>query len=78
MLTMAGVDVLFFDVTNASTYIPTVAKLCEISLSMRSQGIPTPYICFVTHTKSNETVSELYMQIYSLKRFFRSVVQMAR
>lgn len=69
MLTMAGVDVLFFDVTNASTYLSTVATLCDISLAMRNQGIPTPYFCFVTHTRGPETVAELYRQIYAPGRY---------
>ena len=69
MLTLAGVDVLFFDVTNASTYLPTVSKLCEISLAMRNRGIPTPYICFITYSKGAETVAELYNQFYKPNRY---------
>ncbi|MEZ0485837.1 hypothetical protein [Fibrella aquatica] len=69
MLTMAGVDVLFFDVTNASTYLSTVDKLCSISISMRHQGIPTPYFCFVTHTRATETITQLYQQIYQTGKY---------
>ena len=69
MLTLAGVDVLFLDVTNASIYLPVVAKLCEISLSMRNDGIPTPYICFVTYTKGAETINKLYHEFYSPNRY---------
>lgn len=69
MLTMAGIDVMFFDVTNASIYLPTVKKICEVSLSMRSQGIPTPYICFVTYSKGAETIAELYKQFYAPGRY---------
>ena len=69
MLTMAGVDVLFFDVTNASTYLPTINKLCEIAITMRHQGIPVPYFCFLTHTKGPETINALYEQLYKPKKY---------
>lgn len=69
MLTMAGVDVLFFDVTNGSTYLSTVNKLCEIAQAMRQQGIPTPYVSFVAHSREAETVAELYRQFYAPGRY---------
>ena len=69
LLTLAGVDVLFFDVTNGSTYLPTVTKLCEISMAMRNDGIPTPYICFLTYSKGPEVVTQLYQQFYAPGRF---------
>ena len=69
MLTLAGVDILFFDTTNGDAYIPTVNKLCDISKEMRQMGIPTPYICFVTYTKSAETATTIYQQFYSQDRY---------
>ncbi|GAB3986882.1 hypothetical protein GCM10028807_05240 [Spirosoma daeguense] len=65
MLTEAGVDILFLDTTNGDAYLPVVNKLCEISKSMRQKGIPTPYICFVTYTKPNETVKLIYDEFYA-------------
>ena len=65
MLTLAGIDILFLDVTNGDTYLSTVKKLCSISSDMRQKGIPTPYICFVTYTKSPQTVTTLYEQFYA-------------
>ena len=69
LLTLAGVDILFFDTTNAITYSSTVNKICEISKEMRHQGMPTPYICFVTYAKSAETVTTIYKQFYSQDRY---------
>ncbi|GAB4015092.1 hypothetical protein [Spirosoma koreense] len=69
LLTLAGVDILFFDTTNADLYLPTVNKLCEISVSMRHQGMPTPYICFVTYSKSAETITNVYQQFYAQNRY---------
>lgn len=36
---------------------------------MRHSGIPTPYICFVTYTKSGQTVSNLYQQFYAQNKY---------
>ncbi|MBO0930944.1 hypothetical protein [Fibrella aquatilis] len=69
MLTNAGVDVLFMDVTNRDTYLNTLKKLCAISNEMRKQGQPTPYICFVTNYKTKETVSDLYFNFYADKQY---------
>ncbi|SFD54319.1 hypothetical protein [Spirosoma endophyticum] len=69
LLTLAGVDILFFDVTNREIYLPVVSKLCEISLGMRNQGIPTPYICFVPGPNSANTVTAIYQQFYAQNRY---------
>lgn len=65
MLSNAQVDFIFFDVTNAFTYLETVKTLCEVSTSMRSQGIPTPEICFLTNSNSGKTMNSLYDEFYS-------------
>lgn len=65
MMTNAGVDLLFLDVTNGSTYLNTVRKLCAVSMEMRQQGQQTPYLCFVTNSKANETVADLYANFYA-------------
>ncbi len=69
LLTLAGIDILFFDTTNADLYLPVVNKLCEISVSMRHSGIPTPYICFVINSKTSETVTTAYQQLYAQNRY---------
>ncbi|GAB3955446.1 hypothetical protein GCM10028805_43070 [Spirosoma harenae] len=69
LLTLAGIDILFFDVSNTDIYLSTVNKLCEISIEMRHKGIPTPYICFVTYAQSGQTVTNIYQQIYAQNRY---------
>nr|WP_293844248.1 hypothetical protein [uncultured Arsenicibacter sp.] len=69
LLTLAGVDILFLDVTNAITYLPTVEKLCRIAVTMRHQGIPVPYITFVTNARGTETITELYRHFYAPNKF---------
>lgn len=64
MLTNAGVDVLILDVTNAFTYPPVVQTLCKVFLELRAQGEPTPQFCFITHSKTAETIQKLYEEVY--------------
>lgn len=65
MLTNADVDFIFFDVTNAITYLETIENVCEISSQMRKQGISTPDIAFLTNTNSGETMNEIYDKFYA-------------
>ncbi|WP_200979909.1 hypothetical protein [Echinicola sp. 20G] len=69
MLSNAKVDFIFFDVTNGFTYLNTVKKLCEVSLEMRRQGIPTPEICFLSNSKSGRVMNELYDELYGKNEF---------
>ena len=65
MLASAGVDFIYFDVTNSFTYLNTVDKYCEISLEMREKGINAPYISFMTNSNSGRIMNELYDEFYS-------------
>jgi hypothetical protein len=69
MMAAAGVDFIYFDVTNAFTYLGTVDKYCEISLEMRSKGINAPYISFMTNSSGGATTNALYDEIYAKQRF---------
>lgn len=65
MLSQAKVDFLYFDVTNAYTYLDVVRALCTASMEMRAEGIQTPAITFTTNTRSGETMNQLYDEFYS-------------
>lgn len=65
MLSDAGVDFLYFDFTNAVTYMDTINKMSDISLQMRSEGIRTPDFTFITNTNSGETINDIYEQYYT-------------
>jgi len=69
MLSAAQVDFVFFDVTNAVTYLSTVSTFCSVSAQMRSEGIPTPDFAFLTHSKSGATANTLYDQFYSQNKY---------
>ncbi|RYX83360.1 hypothetical protein EON83_15170 [bacterium] len=65
MLADAGVDAIFFDVTNAFTYPDTVKAVCETIRSMRAQGNPAPQIGFVVHAHAASTQKKLWDEMYS-------------
>ena len=65
MLQDAGVDVLFFDVTNAFTYPIAYMTVCHVAEQMRAQGLQTPQIAFLTNARGGYTVTELYNDFYS-------------
>ena len=69
MLTDAGIDVIFLDVTNAVTYDPTVRALCEEYRELRALGQPTPQIAFLTNSGSADVVRRLYESFYSANLF---------
>jgi len=64
MLADAGVDVVFFDVTNAITYTDTYLALCREYAAIRKAGGKTPQIAFLTNSKSAQTVQKLYDDFY--------------
>ncbi|MHB0998287.1 MAG: glycoside hydrolase family 71/99 protein [Armatimonadota bacterium] len=65
MLSQAGVDTLFFDVTNGITYLPVVLKLCDVYTQMRTAGEPTPQISFLARSASDVVVTSLYDNFYN-------------
>lgn len=69
MMAAAGVDFVFFDVTNSFTYPDVVKRYCEISLSMKKNGVQVPYICFATNAQSGKTMNKLYDEFYSQRMF---------
>lgn len=69
MLSDAGVDVLFCDVTNAFTYDDVVAELCAVLAEVRATGRAVPRIAFLANSSSAKTVEHLYEGIYKPGRF---------
>lgn len=64
MLTDAGVDAIFFDVTNAVTYKPVYDLVLNTYAEMRAAGQNTPQIAFLTWSGSGTTVQTLYNDLY--------------
>lgn len=65
MLGDAGVDVLFFDVTNALTYDATYLAVCRVLEDIRRLGQRTPQIAFLAHSRSERVVQHLYDTFYA-------------
>lgn len=65
LLCNAGVDFLYFDVTNATAYVPNALKLMSILHELNEEGYRAPKIVFYTHTNSSGIVRQVYNEIYS-------------
>jgi len=63
-LSDAGVDFIALDVTNAFTYDREVDALCKTWLQMRSEGLRTPRITFLTNSHHTRVVNQLFDRIY--------------
>ena len=64
LLTNAGVDFLYIDVTNAYTYSENAKKLMSILHEYNELGYNAPKVVFYTHTNSGATITQLYREIY--------------
>ena len=70
MLVDAGVDVIYFDVTNAFTYSAQYTGLMNVYTQIRNEGGQTPQIVFLAHSLPANTISNLYDNIYSKNLYF--------
>ncbi len=65
MLSDAGVDAVFFDVTNQLTYPQSWKALGKTFDEMRAQGLKVPQMAFLTpFWQPRKVVKELYEQLY--------------
>ena len=69
MLCDAGVDALFFDVTNGFHYLPVVRKLASVYTRMRSEGNKTPQFAFLLNSGASQVAQTLWDEIYSKGEF---------
>ena len=63
-LTLANVDFVFIDATNAHPYLTNARALMKIMHEYNEQGYDAPQILFYTHTSSPQTVKQIYDSIY--------------
>lgn len=64
MLTDAGVDVWFFDVTNALTYDPVRDAILKVLDDVKASGQKTPKVSFLANTASAKTIEHIYKTFY--------------
>jgi len=65
MLADAGVDVIFFDVTNGWTYESNYKALCSVFMDIRAEGGTTPQIAFLANAYADNVVANIYNDLYS-------------
>ena len=65
LLTMAGIDFLYFDVTNGPTYTQNALRLMSILHELNEQGYDAPQVVFYTNANSKNVIQQLYNEIYA-------------
>ncbi len=69
MICDAGVDFLFFDVTNAFTYPDEVKQVMKEIDRRENLGMKAPKLCFMVHSSTQNTVQNLYDNFFSHPEF---------
>ena len=69
MICDAGVDFLFFDVTNAFTYPEVVKQIMQEIDRRQNLGMKVPKLCFMVHSFTQNTVQNLYDDFYSKSQY---------
>lgn len=64
MLTVAGVDFIYFDATNAFIYKNVAQKIMSVIDEYQKKGWSPPKVAFYTHSLSFQTIRELYRELY--------------
>jgi hypothetical protein len=64
MLTAAGVDFLAFDTSNGEIYTDQFMALCDVFQEYYDAGWDVPKLCFMTRSKSVETMERIYEALY--------------
>lgn len=65
MFVDAGIDLLFFDVTNAFTYDDTVRLLMKIIDARTAAGLKSPKLCYTVNAGATNVVRHLYNNFYA-------------
>ncbi|MEA4917781.1 hypothetical protein [Proteiniphilum sp.] len=69
MLTIAGINFIFFDTTNSLIYANIFMKVCAVIDEMLKDGWNPPKVVFYTHSHSFQTVRNLYKELYQPNRY---------
>lgn len=64
LLSNAGVDFLYIDVTNGYSYIANAKKLMKVCHDLNEQGFDAPEIVFYTNGNADNVAIDLYKNIY--------------
>ncbi len=69
MLTIAGIDFIFFDATNSFIYKNVYERILKVIDEYQKKGWSPPKVAFYTHSKSFQTIRELYRELYKPKLY---------
>ena len=69
MLTLAGVDFLYLDATNADPYSESFKNLAAVLKSMYKAGWNAPKVAFYTNSYSILTIERIYKLLYKSGRY---------
>ena len=69
MLTLAGVDFLYLDATNADPYSGSFKNLAAVLKSMYKAGWNAPKVAFYTNSYSILTIERIYKLLYKSGRY---------
>ncbi len=69
MLTIAGIDFIYFDVTNALIYKNVFMKILAIIDEYQKNGFSPPKVVFYTHSRSFQTTKLIYRELYQAGHF---------
>lgn len=65
MLCDAGIDFLFFDVTNAFTYDDAVRGMMNAIKKRKAVGMKVPKLCYMVNAAPQQTIKHLYETFYT-------------
>ncbi len=69
MLTMASIDYLAIDATNASFYPEVCYELFDVLNALQAQGFSPPKIMFYTNSYSGTTVKKIYNEFFRTEKY---------
>lgn len=64
MLTLAGIDFIYFDTTNSWIYKNVFMEILKVIAEYQDKGWTPPKVVFYNHSKSNQTTEALYNELY--------------
>lgn len=64
MIADAGIDFIFFDVTNRLTYEKTYKTILSVIEQMSLEGYRVPAVAFLANSRMDETIEALYDELY--------------
>ena len=69
MLTLAGIDFIYFDTTNALIYKNVFMKILSVINEYQEKGWNPPRVVFYTHSRSIRTTESIYRELYEPGHF---------